>query len=152
MECLRKLIVVACKSSSCWHTCACLVLLCDFYSWLMQYFRISISQEIFGTGWYFWTLTVGRLICQLTCAAPHNFIYIKQSLITIRALFWTFRLFSLYLLWVRQSTWISLTRVSGEKLLSALAAFSWASAGNSCAGRQNNFTFAFHLVSYPRCF
>lgn len=120
----------------------------------MQYFKISNSQEIFGTGWCFWTLTVGRLICQLTRSAPHNIIYIKQGLISIRALLWTFRLFSLYLLWARQNTWISLTQVSGEKqilLLSALAGFPWASAGNSCAGRQNSFTFAFQLESYPRC-
>lgn len=93
------------------HLCLPGASLCDFYSWLMQYFKISNSQEVFGTGWCFWTLTVGRLILisQLTRTAPHNIIYIKQGLISIRALLWTFRLFSLYLLWARQNTWISLT-------------------------------------------
>lgn len=72
------------------HLCLPGAFLCDFffYSWLMQYFKISNSQEIFGTGWCFWTLTVGRLISQLTRAAPHNIIYIKQGLISIRALLW----------------------------------------------------------------
>lgn len=137
------------------HLCLPGASLCDFYSWLMQYFKLIQLSRGFWTGWYFWTLTVGRLISQLTRTAPHNIIYIKQGLISIRALLWAFRLFGLYLLWARQNTWISLTQVNGEKQilqLSALAGFPWPSAGNSCAGRQNNLTFAFQLVSYPRCF
>lgn len=89
------------------HLCLPGASLCDFYSWLMQYFKVSISQEIFGTGWCFWALTVGRLMSQLTRTAPHSIIYIKQGLISIRGLLWTLRLFSLYLLWTRQNTWIS---------------------------------------------
>lgn len=112
------------------HLCLPGASLCDFYSWLMQYFKISNSQEVFGTGWCFWTLTVGRLILisQLTRTAPHNIIYIKQGLISIRALLWTFRLFSLYLLWARQNTWISLT---SEWWKADTAAFSsgWFSLG-----------------------
>lgn len=85
------------------HLCLPAASVCDFYSWLMQYFKMSNSEEIFGTGWYFWTLAVGRLICQLTRTAPHHIIYIKQALISIRALLWTLRLFSLYLLGARRT-------------------------------------------------
>lgn len=37
---------------------------CDYCSQLTQRLKVSIFQEIFGTGSYVWALTVGRLFCQ----------------------------------------------------------------------------------------
>lgn len=80
---------------------------CCFCVWFLfladaMFQNVQLSRD-FWTGWCFWTLTMCRLICQLTRTAPHNIIYIKQGLISIRPLLWTFRLFSLYLLWARRT-------------------------------------------------
>jgi len=52
----------------------------------MQRLKVPIFQEIFGTGQYFWTLTMGRLVCQLARTSTRNTIYIKQGLISIMML------------------------------------------------------------------
>lgn len=80
MQCLTKSAVVECKSNSCWHTRACLVLLGTMIilSWC-NISSISVFRESFGTGWSFWALTRGRLVCQVARTSTHSFIFPVQD-------------------------------------------------------------------------